>query len=341
MLQQTQYSDNFGQAKILFLEDLVNMESVEREEVIGAGLLPVGAGMLIAGESGVGKSFFRTELAIHLVLGRDFLGLEIPEPRSVLILQSENGGNEESLRLNRMLNGLGVTPDQIPKSLAIATRGFNFRVHTRSGKDSVAIILQEYRPEVVIYDPLSSAHGFDENSNGAMRLVLDNMSNLCALHGCSTIVVHHFNKPSKDQQGVSSSKFRVRGASSISDWADTILCISERRAKEARTVRDLEWVKVRNGVKPPSLVVEWTEDFLSIPYDMAAVRHEVVVSALRAMGGRADSQAQLIDQIAQDLAGNAPSKTAIQRSIRNAVQMGVVGEMASDSHSQKNVYYIK
>ena len=58
--------------------------------IISKGIMPAGSHIIISGESGVGKSLFRSELAIHLALGMHWLGFPINEKHRVAIFQYEN-----------------------------------------------------------------------------------------------------------------------------------------------------------------------------------------------------------------------------------------------------------
>ena len=70
--------------------DLLNMEFNEQQPVIDKGILPARASMFLNGESGVGKSLLRSEIAILLAMGWDVYGFPVPTARKTLIIQWEN-----------------------------------------------------------------------------------------------------------------------------------------------------------------------------------------------------------------------------------------------------------
>jgi replicative DNA helicase len=58
-------------------------------QIIGNGVLPAGGGLILAGESGEGKSLIRTQLALHLAMGWDIWELPIPTARRIFIFTFE------------------------------------------------------------------------------------------------------------------------------------------------------------------------------------------------------------------------------------------------------------
>jgi hypothetical protein len=78
--------------------------------------------IMIAGESGVGKSLLRLELALHIAMGWDWQGFKIPRARSVAIFQFENSEHTEKFRIKKMLEGLGTTIQAVGDRIRYAKR---------------------------------------------------------------------------------------------------------------------------------------------------------------------------------------------------------------------------
>lgn len=227
-------------AKELLMKDFSNVTPV-----IGGGLLLFGCGLMIAGKSGWGKSMLRLEMALHLALGRDLWGLEIPRARRVLIIQFENIEEIEKVRLKRMLRGLKA---ECPDNLDFSSPLSRFDLREKVDRTRLITLIQKSGAEVVIYDPLSSLHQANENDNAQMRHIMDNLTEISRRTGTTAIVVHHYGKPGKDGAGGAD---QTRGASSIQDWADTLLGYSPKKSDEL-LLRNLDFFKVRCGpeVKP-------------------------------------------------------------------------------------------
>jgi RecA-family ATPase len=89
--------------------------------------------------------------------------------------------------------------------------------------DALQKLIAKVRPDVLIVDPLSSAHSLDENSI-AIKQALNNVDRLIDLYSCAAIIVHHSStKAARDKQGNKYQKATIeqpRGHSSLVDWCD-------------------------------------------------------------------------------------------------------------------------
>lgn len=266
----------------------------QSEEIIANGILPKGGGLILAGESGEGKSLLRLELAIHLALGRDIWNLDIPKPQKVLIIQFENTEFIEAYRLKRMLGGLGF--DRCPSNLMFSTPSTRFDVGEKKDLALLIRMIAKYQANVVIYDPLTSLHCINENDNVQMRAVLDNITDVNRKTGASAIILHHYGKPSAESAG----SHRTRGASSIKDWCDTLIGVS--RKKGDTILRTLDFLKVRNGPEPKPVTLERSkENFLHTLIDDDDICPPGKVRAiLEQLGGQVDSQEKLLQAIIKE-----------------------------------------
>ena len=150
-------------------------------------------------------------------------------------------------------------------------------------------IIRESGAEVVIYDPLTSLHSVNENDNVQIRKILDNITEINRKFGTTATVVHHFGKPTEN----SVTAHRTRGASSIRDWADTLIAVT-RKKHEHKTLRLLEFIKVRNGPEPKPLLLERDEYFLhQLTEEDVLCPPEQVKAILEALGGKVEGQKPL------------------------------------------------
>ena len=92
---------------------------------------------------------------------------------------------------------------------------------------------------MVVYDPLSSLHQENENNNTNMRWIMDNLTEINRRTKTTTIVMHHYGKPGKEESG---ANYRTRGASSIRDSDDTLLGFSRQKSNDL-VLRNLEFIK--------------------------------------------------------------------------------------------------
>lgn len=227
-------------------------------DLIFGGVLPYAGHMLIAGEAGVGKSLLRMELALHLAAGVDWLDWVVPKKHRVAIFQYENTDRQEQFRLNRMLNGMSLTIDQVGDRIHWMNRD-RLNLSTQTDQIRLENMVKQSGCDVVIYDSFSNMHQSKENDNIKLRAVLDTFTDINAKLGTACILIHHFGKPGDHNSSGPSKKYRIRGASSILDWAMSALVFTEhgsRKMNEGRILRELEFVKVRDGGIPRVKILE-------------------------------------------------------------------------------------
>lgn len=323
-------NDNSHEGRVISAKAMLGRTYVKGQEIISKGVLPRGGGLIIAGESGDGKSLLRTELAIHLAMGWEIWGLEIPTARRVFIFTFENPESTEAYRLKKMIEGLQITafPDD---RLSFSDPTIRLDLGTRRDQTAALDIVRESGADVVIYDPLTSLHTVNENDNVQIRKVLDTITEINRKTGTTAIVIHHFGKP---QEGLTTAH-RTRGASSIKDWADTLIAVS-RKKHEHKTLRLLEFIKVRNGPEPKPVLVERDEFFLhTVTQEDVLCPPERVKAILEALGGRVEGQDRLIEAIME--ATNCGDRSA-REFINLAIERQTIKAERHPTDGRKKVY---
>ena len=283
-------------ATTITVEKLLATEYESQPPIISQGVLHEGDGLLIAGEGGVGKSMLRLELAVHLAMGWEWLEMfEVPKAKKVLMLQYENSERTEKVRLKYMMEGMGIqTMPNGSISWIKRTRENRPDLTQKQGQERLYEIVAEQQPEVIIYDCLSNLHTANENDNIKMRNVMDIFKDIDARFKTASIVVHHFGKPS-DQY--TTTKYRVRGATAITDWADCVFTYTHQ-AHEHKVLRYLENTKMRNAKEIKALLLERNGNFLSTVVDQDTLcSPQRVAKILNVLGGEVHKQKDLIDAI--------------------------------------------
>lgn len=122
--------------------------------------------------------------------------------------------------------------------------------------------IKDYGATVVWWDPLVSFHNKNENDNVAMRNVLDCIKYLNSKTGAASIVIHHFGQPAAKKQDEIPLRYRLRGASAIRDWADTIITLrTTSKAENPGPERQLDFIKIRNGPQRAPIYLERDSNF--------------------------------------------------------------------------------
>tara|TARA_Y100000310_G_C20677625_1_gene814017 strand:- start:291 stop:1628 length:1338 start_codon:yes stop_codon:yes gene_type:complete len=303
------------------------------DAIIGQGILPEGAMMMIEGESGDGKSMLRTELAIHVATGQPCWGLPIKKARRVFVFQFENTLSEERFRLKKMLDGLDMRSSMVHGMLAFSDPRISVDLHLKRDYMKAYQLVKKARADVVIWDPLSCIHSANENDNNQIRTVLNTLTLISRNLGTTCIVVHHFGKPAKDGNDISLA-YRARGASAIRDWADTKVGVLKKK-NEDRILRELHFTKIRNGPARPEILLERDNFFChKIVTEETLCTVDIVVEILHRMGGNAESQAPLLEEIMSET--GCGQRTA-HRKLKESVDAGYVKTVTD---GRKKGYFI-
>jgi KaiC/GvpD/RAD55 family RecA-like ATPase len=318
------------------LQELCDLPDDNHVPIISDGIFPHNSHILIAGESGVGKSLLRLELALHFAMGWDWMGFKIPRARTVAIFQYENSEDTEKYRIKKMLAGLGTTTEAVGDRIRYAKRDERYNLTLKGDRVRLLERVKALGCEIIIYDCLSNLHTQNENDNVKMREVLDILTDINAELGTACIVIHHFGKPGET---FTENFYRIRGASSIMDWAYTVLTFT-RKAHEEKTLRKVEFVKVRDGRQPKPFVVERDpETFLCRYFDDGALVSPALVRTILEdeFNGTVDNQRDLVNAV---MAKAQCSDRTAKEAIRQTVHYKQISETGSGGRGQRKGYRI-
>lgn len=178
-------------------------------------LVAEGENLLIGGTTGIGKSLLRTQLALAFIQGESFLDYACCQA-PVLIIQHENSSDAEWRRVYAMAPGL-----RIGKGIML---GFDSTFDLPKDAGQLQAIVERSNARIIIYDCLATLHGSDENNNSEMRRVCECLKKVDRNSNTTSVVIHHFRKPKKDEDGTDIAN--LRGASAITDYAGNVMVLS-------------------------------------------------------------------------------------------------------------------
>ena len=302
---------------------LARMEFPSAHEIIGKGVLLPGTGGIIAGEGGVGKSLLTSEMALRLRTCQAFIGIPTAKIESVLVIQGEIRLEMVRERLASQVKGLGLKKSS--RRIYFTDPRDSYDLMNPKDLAKILRLVMKTKAEVVVIDPLSSYHHADENNNSEMRRFLSAIDKIKRTTGAAVVLVHHFSK-SADRKG----KHRLRGASSIYDWADTVIELS---AGSPANMLKAKFLKSRYGNLLPDIYLKRDDNFVhQVVEDKAKCPPEKVREVLEnEFNGQCNRQKDLVDKICQEI--ECSEKTA-RAGVKLAVKRGVIKEAKTDGKSK-------
>lgn len=217
------------------------------------GIFDAGDKFALIGSSKLRKSFFLLMLAISLAAGVNFLEWVVPKRRRVLLVQLEIKEHHFHRRVRRMANAMGITTDDLEDRLrVINARGLG--INGPGGIDRIKTAVEDFRPEVIVFDPLYKITTGVENAAEDTKIILNCFDRLAEQTGAAVGFVHHDPKGSPGDRDI-----RDRGAGSNvlgRDYDAGITLTAHAQNPDSAVVEIL----LRNYRPQEPFAVTWTEN---------------------------------------------------------------------------------
>ena len=198
--------------------------------IIGNGILLEKSLLMIVGQKKSFKSYLAFNMMTALLAGKSFSSFEIEQPCSVMLLSAEGGYYPNRDRLKMMLKRF--------ESEELANGFINFASRLNLEVDdhfqALRMTIEEYKPRVLILDPLSKFHFCDENSASQVGQIMSKLRMLIEDYDLSTILVHHAGKDMS--RG-------ARGSSVLSAEYDSCISISKADTTTIKLSFDMRHVE--------------------------------------------------------------------------------------------------
>jgi putative DNA primase/helicase len=197
------------------------------------GVLRPGRLLVLASQEGVGKSYARKELALRLATGTGSLfgHYPIPHPVRVLLVDVENGDEEETRREEEVLDRLDIRRAALGDYWRVSLEGLSLA----EAADQL-YILDEVRsigPGVVIFDTGSSMVA--DEWGRELKVAVRFLRGLARQYGCGVVVVVHLVKPNRQAKAKDAPEHGTELADVMGQWtrqADSVALMAATSAPD-------------------------------------------------------------------------------------------------------------
>jgi hypothetical protein len=288
----------------------------EGRDWILEGLIARGEIGLVVGAPKKKKSFLALSLA-HTIITAGALGSwKAPKPGKVLFIEEEEGEHSWATRVSKIFEG--VDGDSF-----LCYHQARMRLDDPLWLDRVRRDLGDWRPDLIVFDPLINLHASDENSAQEMSDVWRSVERYRDLFDAAVLVLVHSSKSPTPKDLWSS----IRGSSVIGGKADLALFIVKSEGSEMK-------VKVDGKSIGDEGLITLTFDAATLRFTSNLVLHlqrerntstDVVLRAIRAAGPSGISFAELLAETG--LSGDTITRVIRQHADQIAVSgKGKVGD---------------
>ena len=195
-------------------------------EPIIEGVFDVGDKIAIIGPSKTRKTFFNLQMGISVSIGRTFLGRKVPKARRVAIVQFEIQDIHFQDRLQKMAKAMIVTTTQGNLKI-INARGRG--IIGAKGIEKIKKILKDFKPELVLFDPLYKVSEGDENAAQDMKVIMASFDKLMVDLHTACGYVHH---DAKGTVGDRDARDRGAGSGVVGRDYDAAFVLSPQEGEE-------------------------------------------------------------------------------------------------------------
>ena len=222
---------------------------------------------LLAGHGGSGKSYVAENIAVHVVLGRQFGNLTTKQA-GVLFFSGEDGKRVLQQRLARICRALNIDPMQLDGKLhlldasdidpalyrerRVGPYGFQQTVTETPLLDALAGLVQKLDVGLVVVDNASDTYDGDEIKRAPVRTFVRSLRQRIARPGRAVLLLAHINKESaKGGRGASAEDY-----SGSTAWHNSVRSRLSLIPDDENAMT-IHHMKVNLGPKAAPIRIEW------------------------------------------------------------------------------------
>lgn len=211
-------------------------------------LIPLTATMLLAGDSGVGKTWLLLDLILAVATGGKWLGQLKCKKGAVLVFDEENAEVLIQDRLRQLCAARGIGKlDDLPIEFVIGQMiDLTPLKDSRNGEQTpspqfldLLATAHQVKPTLITFDSFIRIHHANENQSNEMKGVSSQIGRLARETGGTCVISHHFVK-----SGSGASGHRIRGSGDIRAFVDLNFLVNEGKDKTIAITHDKpRWTK--------------------------------------------------------------------------------------------------
>lgn len=207
------------------------------------GLVPRGTLTGLVAQGGMGKGWLTQQLIVSAAIGRKLVGEFIPAgAMRVLWIESEDPAEEIHRRYAKIVSAFTITKEEherIAENVRLyAGKAFPLvevdrktrNVSPTARYNEIRGIVREWKPDLIVIDPLSHFYGGDENDNVVMATFVNHLKALVDDIRTTIWVNHHVAK-SREEERTSGAG---RGASSLRDTLRSMFSLAPLTEAEVK-----------------------------------------------------------------------------------------------------------
>ena len=182
-------------------------------------------------DGGTGKTTLKLVEAIHLALGEDFLGFECLAPARTLFITGEDTAEKLGAMLGAILKQMGILDDyektqkvlgsiivKKDADLCLIEKGRNgFITMNTEALKNVMEAIEDFRPKLIVFDPISSFWGSESALNDMSKAVIKFVGALVEASDACVEIINHMGKQSSSTKDM--SQFAGRGGTGLPSHA--------------------------------------------------------------------------------------------------------------------------
>ena len=185
---------------VVSLEEFAAVEEPGAAALLGSedsALIPEGGDVMIYGNGGVGKTTLSIDLACHLAAGQEWIGIPVPRPVRVLLIENEGPRPLLRKKLRRKLAAWDGSLDGNVRVFASPWGRFTFT--TEAWREELALTVAGQDIDVLIVGPLTRV---GMNEAGTLQDVVAFMDLVADLRDrcqrpLTVVLIHHESKSGK------------------------------------------------------------------------------------------------------------------------------------------------